>query len=197
MPLQYDFDFLSYLRGEKLRYVVDAGANIGLFSLVCDEKYMPKTIIAIEPDQTNYELLKVNTSDRESVICKLGGVWPRRSYLKTIQSPMGKYGITVEECDEANSDCIGYSILELMEQYRLPYLDLVKMDVEGSEYDIFNDDACEMWIRKTSLLIVETHDRKKEGSERVVVERMQKLGFSSFRHGEDIVFFRPELCDKE
>ena len=97
---------------------------------------------------------------------------------------------TVEECSEQEADTKGMSITDLMEEQGVPYFDIVKIDIEGSEYYVFEDDQCERWLNKTKVLVIETHDSKVHGSTKMVFSRMNKLGFQYFQHGEDYVFYR-------
>ncbi|RYG31009.1 MAG: FkbM family methyltransferase, partial [Chitinophagaceae bacterium] len=49
------------------RTIVDAGANIGLFSVLMKSRFPESTIIAIEPDQLNFELLEKNISSYNGI----------------------------------------------------------------------------------------------------------------------------------
>lgn len=188
-PLHYDIDFIKLLKGETPKFVLDAGANIGLFSLLCDQRYHPGKLLAVEPESSNFELLGLNTQSREGIICIKTGIWRNRAELKIIPSTAGKWGFRVEEC-ESGGDVTGVSVCDLMAEYDIPYFDIVKMDIEGSEYYVFGDDRCEEWLRKTKVLIIETHDVLIKDSTATVVARMSSLGFQSFTEGEDIVFYR-------
>ena len=57
---EYDFlysdKYLSKLKNANT--IVDAGANIGLFSRICKCKNKDAKIIAIEPENTNIEILQ-------------------------------------------------------------------------------------------------------------------------------------------
>lgn len=187
--LQYDIDFAKLL-GNKPEYILDAGANIGLFSLTCLKTYNPKCVIAIEPEKTNYDLLCKNVAQELNVHTLMNGIWKKKAYLKVISSEMGKWGFMVKETSEEDSEVIGLSILDIIKEYSLPYIDVLKMDIEGSEYNIFEDDSCEEWINKIRILVVETHDRKIKGCTETVLNRMCRNGFSYFIYGESYVFIR-------
>lgn len=193
--LQYDINIASLLKGSRVDYVLDAGANIGLFTLLYTKKYLPQKIVAVEPDKSNYDVLKKNVKllSDTNVILKWGGVWAESSWLKVIESKMGKWGVTVEECEEKDADVKGYSVIDIMKTESIPYFDIVKMDIEGSEYYIFSDNRCEEWIKKTKIVIIELHDRKKEGCSEAVMSRMGSLGFVHISHGENLVFYRENI----
>lgn len=188
-PLHYDIDFVRLLHGESPRYVLDAGANIGLFSLLCDQRYHPEKLLAVEPESSNFELLSKNASRRDSIVCIQSGIWKSRSQLRIIPSTAGKWGVKVEEC-ASGGDVSGISISDLMDEYKIPCFDIVKMDIEGSEYYVMKDSSCEEWLNKTKVLVIETHDVLIKESTATVMSRMSSLGFRSFTEGEDIVFYR-------
>jgi len=50
------------------RVIIDAGANIGLASVFYANRYPRAKIIAIEPEQSNFDVLKKNTSHYSNVI---------------------------------------------------------------------------------------------------------------------------------
>ena len=53
-----EYDFIRNLPGvENYRTIVDAGANIGLFTLLAKRAAPDARIISIEPDSGNYEML--------------------------------------------------------------------------------------------------------------------------------------------
>lgn len=188
-PMHYDIDFIKFLKGETPKYVLDAGANIGFFSLLCEERYHPEIILSVEPESSNYDLLCLNTKDRKNIVCIKTGIWKRKAALKVVPSITGKWGFTVKEC-ENDGDVAGISVTDLMEENKIPYFDIVKMDIEGSEYHIFEDNNCEEWLSKTKILIIETHDVLIKGCTDTVMTRMTDMGFHSFTEGEDIVFYK-------
>ena len=56
--------------------IVDAGANIGASVLYFSNKYPKSTIIAIEPETSNFGLLTKNCAELENVICINAALWP-------------------------------------------------------------------------------------------------------------------------
>jgi hypothetical protein len=74
-----------------------------------------------------------------------------------------------------------------MHQYKLPRLDIVKLDVEGAEMNIFSD-AYSEWLSKTRLLIVELHDRMKPGSSDPFWKAIRQFDFTRFDRGENLCF---------
>lgn len=187
---QYDIDLSDKIKGP-VKYIIDAGANIGLFSVLYGRKYREASIIAVEPERENYQMLLKNTENLKNVQPLRGGIWSRDCYLKVNESKTGAWGFTVSECDKNRSDIRAYSIQNIMEKSGFPYIDILKMDIEGSEYEVFSSKKCLEWLQLVKVLIIETHDSKIPGCGEAVRKKMQLLGYVQETAGEDIVFYKP------
>jgi hypothetical protein len=53
---------------EGIRTIVDCGANIGMTSLYFSQRYPNSRIFAIEPEPTNFKLLKQNTAAVDRIV---------------------------------------------------------------------------------------------------------------------------------
>ncbi len=186
---QYDINFSDKLK-KPAKYVIDAGANIGLFSVLYKKKFCGATIAAIEPEQGNYRLLLKNIKNLNGVKALRGGVWSKKCFLKINESKTGAWGFTVSECEQKDSDIFAFSIPDIMKKYKFPYIDILKMDIEGSEMEVFQDEKCLEWLKLVKVLIIETHDDKAAGCEGVVMDRMKLSGYVYEKAGEDFVFYR-------
>jgi hypothetical protein len=50
---------------------------------------------------------------------------------------------------------------KLIADYKLTKIDILKIDIEGSEKEVFNN--CISWIDNVNSIIVELHERMKKG----------------------------------
>ena len=180
---EYDID-----PGFDPEYIIDGGANIGLFAVLFASRYRNAKIYSIEPDMNNFSLLLENTQQYKNVTCIQSGIWDKETYLKIVDQGWGEWGYMVEEVPEQTAGAIkAVSLNGIMHQYELPRLDIVKLDVEGAEMNIFGDDYSE-WLSKTRLLIIELHDRMKPGSSDPFWKAIRKLDFRRFDRGENLCF---------
>jgi hypothetical protein len=62
----------------KPKLIVDAGANVGYSSLWFSRKYPKSKIIAIEPEDSNYEVLIKNTDSNDNIFPVKAGCGTRR-----------------------------------------------------------------------------------------------------------------------
>lgn len=138
--------------------IIDGGANIGLASVFWSHEFPGVEIIAVEPDSDNYELLTLNTKHLSNVTPVHGGVWSKTTKLSVLYVKAEKYAIQVVEDQECGT-IRGYGIEELLSMRDWDSVDVVKLDVEGSEVEILRDNS-ERWIDRIGTLIVELHPTK-------------------------------------
>jgi len=155
-----------FMRGELDIYfkkdpeiIIDGGANIGLATLYLKNKYPNAKIIAVEPEHSNFELLKKNTKDYPDIFCLNYGIWNKKCRLQIIDNGDGNASFITKELaeTEAGENVINaITIEDIMNQFKIGCLDILKLDIEGSEKDVFEKNY-ERWLLKTQNIIVEIH----------------------------------------
>ena len=179
---EYDIDVDS----EICDGMLDLGANIGLNTIKYADQYPHMKIVAVEPENGNYDVLLKNTTQFPNVVAVRAGVWYKQTKL-TIEDPgKGSWGFIVKEGD---SGLQGVSIDELCKKYKVNP-SIVKMDIEGSEMVIFEHINETIWIDKVQILMIETHDWLAPGCDRLIRDTMRDRGFSEERNGGIYVFRR-------
>ena len=96
---------------------------------------------------------------------------------------------TVKEVKGGRYDVSAVSISDLIAEYKLPRIDILKMDIEGSEYEVF-DKSCLKWLDKVEMVITEIHDDIREGCSARVLKYMKEKGFGCERRSEMWIFTR-------
>ena len=135
--------------------VVDAGANIGLFSLHCLALAPRATIIAVEPSPTAFAALERNLSGHASAACE-------RLCLADVAAPARRLA------DAAGGDapaggvasafvCAQGTVSQLIARHALRRVDLLKVDVEGDELLVLRGVGADDWP-KVQQVAVEVHD---------------------------------------
>lgn len=159
---QYDLD-----PARRPSTIVDAGANIGLASVFYANKYPEAKIIAVEPEADNYRVLKMNASPYPNVTPIRAAVWDSDGQINVSDPGWGTAGFRTAENEHIGEGVRAITIETLMKEHGLNYIDLLKMDVEGSEKEIFESAAG--WIDKVGMIVIELHDRFKPGCSRSVI----------------------------
>ena len=172
------------------QYIIDAGANIGLTSVYLANRYPNAKIIAIEPDKDNFEILSVNTGAYPNIIALHTALWSNSCHIRVLDIGLGTTGFTVEPCaPELPMALKAMSLEEIMKQYDFPRIDLLKMDIEGSEKYVLSEKS-DYWISRTNVLIIELHDRFQKGCSSVFFETFAKYDFAIAPKGENLILTR-------
>ena len=193
LPQGEEYDFLMEKPYRELlehaEVIVDAGANIGLFTVLCQNINRCAKYICIEPESSNCILLKKNVKEKSKIYKK--ALWNKEANLLIDGSDGGDWGFTVKEIDgNCNENAVGaISMLGLMKLEKVSRINILKMDIEGSEYEVF-DETAETWIDCIDCLIIEIHDGIRVGCSRRVMENMEQHGFIYCIHNENYVFIK-------
>ena len=183
---EYRFDL-----GFTPRTILDGGANVGYSSLFFARQYPRAVILAVEPEEANFRLLRHNTAGYPNIRPVQKALWPRKTHL-AIENVAGQPdAFRVKECSTAGDCTIPTStIVELLREAGAQQLDLLKLDVEGAEKELFEDPDRESWLRNTRAVIMEPHDWFKPGCMQAVERAMAGGNFSRTRIGENLLFIR-------
>jgi FkbM family methyltransferase len=134
--------------------VLDVGANIGLFSMFALERWPAGTVIGLEPDPGNFELLSLTVGDNG-----FGGRW-QIERLAAFTAP-GRVPFAAglfsdaHIAEEGGADTIDVPAVDFFEQAR--GIDLVKMDIEGGEWPILTDPR--LGELEAAVFVLEWHSR--------------------------------------
>jgi len=175
------------------KLIIDGGANIGLFTMLMKNKFPDATIICIEPDKENYEILKRNVSLYSNVKLINAGLWSKDTTLKVYDKyNEGKSAMIVEEDTNGNIEAI--SIDTLMLKYSIERIDVLKLDIETSEAELFASNY-EHWLPKIKTIIIELHDWMKGNCSRTFFEAINRC-FKKYQYshcGENTVIINEDI----
>ena len=74
-----------------------------------------------------------------------------------------------------------------MQEAKLSEVDLVKLDIEGAETEVFNASQLD-WLEHNRALIIEIHGKKAEAA---VGSAMERRGYRFYQRGDKFIFRRP------
>ena len=175
------------------RLIIDGGANIGLSALYFARRFPEATILAVEPDPANCALLQHNTRDQKRVEAIQGGLWPSSGHLRIKDKSADANAFQVEWSESPTSDSMpAVSIAELLQKSGQQTIDILKLDIEGAEKELFRT-GFESWLPKTRLLIVELHDRMVPGCSKALFEAVSKYDFECETRWENLIFYNKNL----
>jgi FkbM family methyltransferase len=167
------------------RLIVDAGANIGMATIYFSGKFPEAKIIAIEPEPSNYDLLVRNCWGMANVTALHAGVWHTDISLH-IANPDGEkwaFRVTPGTCNGSSIKAL--TVPEILAQSGSETIDILKLDIEGAERELFQD-GCEEWLPQVKMIIIELHDRYAPGSSRAVYSKLCQMPFRQEVRGENV-----------
>jgi FkbM family methyltransferase len=172
------------------RVIVDAGANIGLTSIFFATQFPEARIYSIEPEEHNHDMLVRNTRHYPNIQPIHAALWSEDVMLDLSDPGDGDWGFQTQVAQSGHGlsrPVPGMRIDSLMEQFGLDHIDLLKIDIEGAEKEVF--ETADEWIDRVGCVIVELHDRTKSGCSRAVYSALGDFPHE-FRRGETVFFER-------
>jgi FkbM family methyltransferase len=165
-------------------FIVDAGANIGLSSIVLATRYPNCKIVALEVDGANFELLCKNVESYANVKPVKKAIWSTDGSVK-ISNPMAEaWAFQVVSAARDDPDAIeAISLKTLVLESGAQEISLLKLDIEGSELDILLWQP-ESWINHTRVLAIELHDRFRPGCTDALENVLKDRRYREYRQGE-------------
>jgi FkbM family methyltransferase len=183
---EYEFPYPSGKPG----LIIDAGANVGYASIFFAKKFPSSRILAVEPEQSNHELLLRNIAAYPNVTAVHAALWNRNVPLR-IQNPKDEnWAFRMAEAQPDDPDpCDGITVSELMAMVGADTVDILKLDIEGAEKDVFKS-GFEPWLPKVAVIVIELHDWLREGCSTSFYRATSQLRFKQFCRGEKIVLVK-------
>lgn len=159
----------------KLNTVIDIGAHIGTFSLKCARA--GAKVYAFEPEMSNYKTLVHNVEINgfvNKIECIKAGVG-KKGKTKLFVHPYKTDGSSayvrlIRGLEKEKYQMVDFiSVKDVFEFYNIKHCDLLKMDCEGSEKDIFED--IDDYVERIDQISAELHNGKQKDR---IVQKMSK-----------------------
>lgn len=174
------------LKGEMPKVIIDAGCNNGFSMAYFKSKYPDATIIGVEPDKSNFLMAQKNTASLSGVFLENKALWYETSTVQLRDTGKGDYAFSIIHHGEVVSTVDTITMDGIMSKYKLDVIDILKVDIEGAEKEIFTsgDNA---WLGKVRCIIIELHDWIDEGCSEAMFKALRPYVFSVSVSGENFV----------
>lgn len=178
------------LAGGNVHTIVDAGAHVGLAALYFIKKFPKAAIYCLEPDPGNFKRLTANTSGYPAIRRFCMALWPSTGPLRLINSGRSSWEIEVAALNDGDAGTSGTDLLTLMHENGITGIDLLKMDIEGSELEVFSFNTA--WIARVQAIVIELHESLRPGARNAVLQLTQANAFTMHEEGS-VCYFTREL----
>lgn len=157
--------------------IVDLGANIGLSTLYFKMAYPKARIVAVEPDAANFAMLQRNTERLAGVRCVQAAIWPTDGWIDLERDGLGSSGFRANANSTGSGDTRALSIPTLMREHDLDRIDLLKVDIEGGEMDLFTAPDIK-WLEQVEKISLEPHDHIRPGATQAFFKFLSGSGWN-------------------
>lgn len=166
------------------KVIVDAGANTGLVSIYFAVRFPNAKIYAIEPEESNYEIMEINTGNYQNIFPIKAGLWKDNTPLYLENPNVEKWAFRVTDEYSPNNSVKSIAVSDILLLSSEENIDIFKIDVEGAEKVIFSENY-HLWIDKVFLFIIETHDNLINGCDSAFYSALRNLEIEKEIRGQN------------
>jgi FkbM family methyltransferase len=166
--------------------IVDLGANVGLFMCFAKARWVDATVIGIEPDGGNYlqaeKQIDINKFANATML--KAGIWTENGRLALQNAhEILEWSFKVEENQLGEIE--GITLSFLLQNFELEIINLLKIDIEGTEVKLFGNDEFLLTLKEhVQNLIMETHSQE---DQKQIASTLEQHGFSVV-HERELIF---------
>jgi FkbM family methyltransferase len=140
-----------------IRTILGAGANAGYTAVYFSHHYPQATILAIEPEHSNFAQLAKNSRPYSNIVPLFGALWPRHETVYIADPHTTKWAFSCSTTPPT-PDAVPlptFTVTQLMAAYCWQTIDLLKIDIEGGEKALFAENTA--WLAETAQIFMEMH----------------------------------------
>jgi FkbM family methyltransferase len=177
----YNNSFLNKIVKED-DVIIDVGASCGTFAHYCLNR-KAKKVVCLEPSPSFYILDKTFDSCVDKYNCALGTNNGYRQFYFTDKTTLNSFKIDDQKkYDTANMvgiarpvtvECI--TLDSVIKRSNLDKINLLKLDIEGFEYDIFKSLSIET-LANIDQVLIEFHHNKNHKTQ-IIVDKLVQAGY--------------------
>lgn len=162
--------------------IFDIGAHAGFFALYCLALNDTAKVISVEPEEKNLVAMKDNlelNSSIKKVVIIPGALTlvDGDCFLKISIDSHNHHILGNDESDEGVVKVEGFSLLTLLKKSKTKKVNLLKMDIEGGEWDLLESWGSEEW-GVIANLVFEYHENSNHKKDELL-EVLRQNGFGA------------------
>jgi FkbM family methyltransferase len=182
--------YKGFFAGSRVYSAIDIGANVGLFTEWILDRFGSDTkVLGVEPNKFAAQAFRELHRDKSKVKVEELAIWKQSGEeLEMMVSPENTLISSIEGSGNGYSSSQRVqtkTLSDLMQDNQLIEVDLLKIDVEGSEYAIF-ESLTPDFLKRFKYMIVEFHNNN--GRVHSLIEKIQAADFSIDIRDDDTRF---------
>jgi FkbM family methyltransferase len=145
----------SILEEGKIPLIIDAGANTGYSAIWFNLNFPKAQIFAVEPDGSNFSLMKQNVSMFANIIPIEAALWNEKATVSVLDPTDLAWGRRFDvAADGPGIPSVTVAELIARDSRYAPLL--IKIDIEGAETQLLRSNT--EWVDQFPLVVFEPHD---------------------------------------
>jgi len=159
--IKHDYNLEGHKIG-KPRVIIDAGANIGLATLIFLHSYEKSHVVSIEADTNTFRYLKKNiqANKLEHRVKLINAALSDKDTKKIYFYTSNKAGSLVSSLSSKRGGkkrvaTKNIKLSSITKNFKM--VDILKLDIEGSETDVINDLSKKDELKKINSFLIEYH----------------------------------------
>ena len=135
--------------------ILDLGANVGLFALYVAP--WAEKIVCVEPTPSHFNLLESLTKNFNNIDCIPAAVSNMTGAITFYDSPTNTTMNSLIPRDGGSFQVDGYKLSDLVEKTGFDKVHFIKMDIEGSEYTVLDEETISYIGENIPKILIEFH----------------------------------------
>ena len=182
-------EFYKFKTERRNPRILDCGSYIGTSILYFKDNYPGAHITGFEPDEGNYQILKMNVENWKfsDVIVNRAAIWTKTGNISF--NALGSMSSRIDNGESGSSNIGAVPCFRLKELLNED-IDFLKIDIEGAEYEVLKD--CSQSLDLVRNLFVEYHGNYDEMYKlNEILDILLKNNFKYYIKEADVIHERP------
>jgi len=169
--------------------ILDLGANIGLFSLYAARTAPQARIFSFEPFPSTFRRLSETIQNHnlgERVTClnyaATGSDGIR--IMPDVEVPSQRRALASTQSEKSGPQVLGKTLEAILDENQLARVDLLKIDIEGSEYEVLLSTSPAV-LKRIRRIALEYHGDSAPYSKQQLFDHLTQAGFAALRDACD------------
>lgn len=172
------------------RIIIDAGANIGLATRYFKSRFPEAKVICIEPEPGNFQQLVKNVRGLSDCLAIKGALCAPGEGDFCLQGG-DAWGARVQKAGANQQTVKVVTMEELLNMIDFQAIDILKIDIEGSEKLLLADPGVKTWMPKVRMMMIELHEFLEPGTKDVLERSISGLEHTMIENGETTIVHFP------
>jgi FkbM family methyltransferase len=121
---------------ERVKVIVDCGANVGMTSLYLADRYRNAKIYSVEPHPENFRLLLDNARNEPRIVPIQGAIVGQQVETVWMSADAPSWGNKLVH-SQTGIEVPAFTLADLCQKFSITEIDLLKVDIEGAEESVF------------------------------------------------------------